>query len=262
MNNMDKQNPIYIGTILLEPNRWKRPEKTPSYRVSEWVSRFKAAGFDGMELWQYHATRCGEEELQALEGSDFPAAVFNIYSTFTDAEMEEVAELTALAGRLGTGGVKFNVGAEHERRDEYLANLRRWKETLPAGARPLCECHPGTIIEEPEAARRFFDELGGEGWEIIVHPFSRPESLAPWLELFGAAVTHAHLQMRDDERKVIRFDRRPDTARRALDMLGEAGFSGSYALEFAEGTGADGENIEDLFRNAVDDQGFLKELLR
>ena len=31
----DVKNKIYIGTILLEVNRWGHP-RTPTYRVSEW----------------------------------------------------------------------------------------------------------------------------------------------------------------------------------------------------------------------------------
>jgi sugar phosphate isomerase/epimerase len=260
---MSEKKPIYMGTILLDVNRWKRPEKTPAYRVSEWVDRFREAGFDGMELWQYHATRCGEEERGRLRACGWPPAVFNIYPKFTDDEMDEVAELSALAGELKAGGVKFNVGAEPERRAEYLANLRRWREMLPEGVRPMCECHPGTVIEEPAEARRFFDELGSEGWEIIVHPFSRVESLEEWLKFFGPAVTHAHLQMRDgrEERRIVRFDSRPEVTRRAADLLGEYGFEGSCTLEFAEGTGAADESIERLFATALDDLAFTRSLL-
>ena len=41
-------NPIYIGMILLEKNRWGTRE--PSYRISDWVGRFTNAGFDGTWL--------------------------------------------------------------------------------------------------------------------------------------------------------------------------------------------------------------------
>ena len=51
---MAEDGKIYIGTILLEVNRWTAG-KEPSYLVSEWVERFAEAGFDGMELWQFHA---------------------------------------------------------------------------------------------------------------------------------------------------------------------------------------------------------------
>ncbi len=252
---------IYIGTILLEVNRWSKEGKRPSFKVSEWTSRFSEAGFAGMELWQYHATRCAAGELAALAECGFPAAVFNIYPTMNDEDREERAACDGLLGRLGAGAVKFNVGARPELRGEYLANMRAWREQTPPEVRLLCECHPGTLIEEPAEARRFFDELGPEGWEVIVHPFSRFESLEEWLELFGPAVSHAHLQMRGEEKGILRFDRRPELAGKAIGLMRERGFAGTYALEFTEGTGRTGENIETLFENALRDLAFLKRLL-
>ena len=55
---------IYIGTILLERNRWTR-DKKPTCLVSEWIPRFKEAGFDGMELWENHAALASSTELKA-----------------------------------------------------------------------------------------------------------------------------------------------------------------------------------------------------
>ena len=258
---MSGRDEVYIGTILLDPNRWAKPKKTASFRVSEWTGRFAGAGFDGMELWQFHAAGCEAGEVEKLAAAESPVSVFNIYPTMTAAERGELSDLAALAGRLGARAVKFNVGADPEKREEYLETLRAWREELPPGVRLLCECHPGTIIEEPVAARRFFDELGPEGWEVIVHPFSRFDSLGEWLKLFGSAVTHAHLQMRDDDRKILRFDRRPELARGAVGAMRSAGYRGSWTLEFAEGTGAPDESIEGLWRAALDDLAFLRELL-
>jgi sugar phosphate isomerase/epimerase len=253
---------ICIGTVLLEVNRWARREaKRPSYAVSDWTGRFREAGFEGMELWQFHATRCAPGELDRLAAAGFPTRVFNIYVTMTAAERAELAECTAVAARLGAPGIKFNVGPDPARRSEYLDELRRWRAELPAGVTPLCECHPGTIIEEPEAARRFFDELGGEGWGIIVHPFSRYESLAEWLRLLGPAVCHAHLQMRDADDRMVGFAARPDLAREAVDLMRAAGYRGSWALEFTAGTARPGENIEALWPAALEDLAFLRELL-
>jgi len=253
---------ICIGTVLLEVNRWARREaKRPSFAVSDWTGRFRQAGFDGMELWQFHATRCAPGEVERLAAAGFPTRIFNIYPTMTAAERAELADCSRLAVRLGAAGIKFNVGPEPGRRSEYRDELRRWRAELPAGVMPLCECHPGTILEEPEAARRFFDELGGEGWGIIVHPFSRFESLAEWLRFFGPAVRHAHLQMRGAEDRIIGFAERPDLAREAVGMMRAAGYRGSWALEFTAGTARPGENIEALWRAALEDLAFLRGLL-
>jgi hypothetical protein len=39
-------HPVYLGTVLLEKNRWT-PDKRPSFAVSDWAARIAAAGFDG-----------------------------------------------------------------------------------------------------------------------------------------------------------------------------------------------------------------------
>ncbi len=53
-----------------EPNRWNSPE--PTVRVSEWLDRFRAAGFDGIDLMQRHALGQPEEELEKLERATPP----------------------------------------------------------------------------------------------------------------------------------------------------------------------------------------------
>ena len=62
------QHEVLIGSILLEVNR-HRSGRTPTYRVSDWLERFREAGFDGVELWENHATAAPEEEVQALAAS-------------------------------------------------------------------------------------------------------------------------------------------------------------------------------------------------
>ena len=251
---------LYMGTISLEMNRQARA-KGPTYCVSEWAGRFAQAGFDGMELWEYHATRCAPEELAALEAARPPVTVFNSYAELDDSGREGRAVATALAQRLGAQGIKFNVGKDPAERDVYLASLRDWREQLPEDILLLCECHPGTIIEEVGEARRFFDDLGVAGWEIIVHPFNRLESLRPWFDAFGPAVTLAHLQMRWEDRTIIRFDRRPERVREAVRIMRQAGFSGACTFEFTEGANALGENIEELWRNTLLDLAYLKEVM-
>ena len=70
-----KTNEIFLGTILLEPNRW--PDKaestysrlqklspfkqgTPQILASQWMERVVADGFDGIELWANHALLCSD----------------------------------------------------------------------------------------------------------------------------------------------------------------------------------------------------------
>ncbi|MCG3180369.1 MAG: hypothetical protein BIFFINMI_02729 [Phycisphaerae bacterium] len=269
---------ILIGTVLLERNRWLRGQpRTPTFRVSEWAGRLAADGFDGMELWENHARLAGDAEVAALAGGPLPVAVFNSYAEMTDAGAADRAAAGELARRLGARGIKFNVGGDAARWDEYLANVRAWRRELPSGITLLCECHPGTVIETPAAARRFFDALDAEeeagnphpaplpgrereGWEIIVHPFSRFESLADWFELFGPKVTHAHLQMVAEGNARVRMDQNAALAGEALGLMKCCGYAGSFALEFTGGM-SEGERIETMHANALSDLRTLRSLL-
>jgi excisionase family DNA binding protein len=250
---------IYIATILLEPNRWTDAMR-PSYAVSEWLGRFRDAGFDGMEVWENHAALCGPRELEALAASDFPCRVFNTYAGFDAAGAEQRARAAQLADRLGAGRVKFNFGSDAERLDEYLAALTAWAGMLPDGCRPLCECHHGTVLEEPERAADAFRRLGGLEVEVIVHPlFLSSHALRRWLDAFGANVTHAHVQLRDEHGVFQRLGSSPGLVRERLAILAEGGFRGSFSLEFTAGTRTRGETHERLWRNALADLAFLRE---
>ena len=81
---LNKARQLYIGTILLEVNRHGEG-KTPTYQVSEWTNHFAKAGFDGMELWEYHATLAGPGEAAALQTSTFPTAIYNSYASMDEA---------------------------------------------------------------------------------------------------------------------------------------------------------------------------------
>ena len=249
---------ILMGSILLDVNRWGNPKK-PTYRVSQWVDRFLKAGFDGLELWEYHATLCSDEERRVLIASDFLATIYNTYCDFDDASALARQQVAKMIDAFGSVGVKFNVGKEASERDIYLKNLRIWREMVPASCTLMCECHPGTIVEEPEAARKFFDDLDVDGWEVMVHCFlSDMGLLKRWFDQFGPKVTHAHVQLRDENRDVQLLKDHPVRVKEALNVMYNAGFSGSFTIEFAKGTRKSGENIDDLWSAAVEDLALLR----
>ena len=250
---------IYIGTILLELNRWGSP-KTPTYKVSEWLDRFQEAGFDGMELWEYHATLAPPEELALLEATKFPVSVYNTYCDFDDASEADRKQAAEMIKRFRADGVKFNVGRDPALRGEYIKNLRNWSASLPEDCRLLCECHGGTIIQEPSDAAKFFNELGRERYQIIVHfPMQNPKMLRKWFSALESSITHAHVQMMGANNKRARLSSNPSHVKEALHIMREEGYSGSFTLEFTEGTREPDENMEDLWQAALSDLHFLRE---
>lgn len=241
---------INLGTILLEPSRWARPKRA-TYAVIDWADRIRKAGFDGIEVWELHALNAALSSRQPI--------IFNTYCGFDDESSSERWMAWQAATGFRARGVKFNVGGDEERLEEYGRNLHKWIDKLPNTIRPLCECHAGTVVETPTAARVFFDAAGVD-CGIIVHAFSDTEErLREWLTLFGSSVELVHVQLRDDAGRFIRLDEAPELAKRRISILRDAGFTGSYTLEFTKGTGTADDRPEVLWEHALSDLAFLRE---
>lgn len=247
---------FYLASILLEPNRWQ-PGRPPSIRVSDWSARAAAAGFDGWELFENHYRKADAAERKRLEQGPLPVRIFNTYEPFDDATRPELTEAADCARRLGAAGIKFNVGNDPAWRENWRAAIN----VFPAGPRLLCECHPGTALETPEAAADFVALWPDAPFDVIIHPFLLgPAGTARWLQLLGPRVRHAHVQMRDpaDTRRFVALADDAPLARECLAALAAGGFCGTFSLEFAASTGRAGDEPAVLFTAAVRDLEFLR----
>lgn len=245
------KNQIYIGTILLEPNRWS-PGRLPSYAVSEWTERFAQDGFDGMELWENHAAKCSATELARLEQAKLPVVVFNSYAGMDDASGGAREVSAGLANRLQAKAVKFNLGNDHALGSKYAANTMAWAQTMPYVARMLCECHAGTIMEDMTMARSIYAIWHDDRFQAIVHPFGTEAQVRNMLKQLGPRiVTHAHVATGGQNHDVIE---------KRIKLLLDLGFAGSFTLEFTEGTGQN-ENLEQMYARALRDLELLRKVL-
>jgi sugar phosphate isomerase/epimerase len=256
----DIKHPIYIGSILLEPNRHK-PGKEPSFAVSEWLERFRQAGFDGVELWENHAKLAPAEEVAALAAGPLPIAVYNTYAGMGAGEQSQRDSALDMVRVLRAGGVKWNFGRDASQRDEELRNAARWSASLPEGTLPICECHPGTIAEEPAAAAELLGRLEPVPQRAIVHAFTAHERLREWFQRLGPMISLVHVQLRDAENRFLRLDRESRLVRETVDLLRELGFGGAFTLEFTEGCNTPDETMEALWENALRDLEFVRACL-
>lgn len=250
---------IYIASVLLEINRWT-PDKEPSFLVSDWLERFAQAGFDGIELWDFHATKADNAEIEKLARANPPVRIFNSYAKLDDAALEDRRTSAQIAKRLGAKGMKFNFGNDPALRDESIRNVRAWLADLPADFRMLCECHPNTLAEEPEDARELFEAIDDPRLEAMIHPLRmreddpsklRGEFLEKWFDILGPRVTHTHIQTRPE--------RNVQAIREAFDILEARGYRGTHSLEFTVGTRTEGETMDLLWGNALEDLRILRE---
>jgi len=254
----DTRLQVYFGTVLLEPNRWT-PDKRPSFNVSEWAESIRDAGFAGLELWENHAVLADGPEQAALLRMPLPVAVFNSYCAFDRAGADDRRRAADLVRRFGAGGVKFNLGHEPARTDDYVRNLRAWADELPAGCRLLCECHGGTVVETPDLAARVLAPLAGRV-EIVVHAFAGDRAtLQQWFDRFGPAVTHVHVAGRQGKGPMLRLSDMAAEAQERIALLRAAGFSGTWTEEFTGGVARSPEDPHALLAHAAEDLSFLVE---
>lgn len=248
---------MFLGSILLENNRWK-DKRNPLFRLDEsWAARIAAAGFSGIELWEPHYFEAPAESRAAMPSLSCPVRIFNTYTEFAEAgggELDRLAEaVRAFSSTLI--GVKFNFGKDRSTLKTELAALERFAALLPEGVSLLCECHSGTSVEEPEAAAGVFAQLPPDRFGAMVHPFTTPR-LEEWFRLLGPRITHLHIQARAGDGTWLA----PRPGRAGVDeglaRLEAAGFSGTATLEFTRGI-TDGLSPAELLAQAEGDRAAL-----
>lgn len=250
---------IFIGSILLEKNRWT--SRIPSYKVSEWLERFKKDGFDGIELWENHMLLADESEQKILKESAAPVAVYNTYVDFDHQANSQRIQVAQIICDLKAQGVKYNFGNDLTQLETYIQNLKEWARLLPDSCRILCECHGGTVMEVPSRAAEVFAELKDSRFQAIVHCMADAQMLEEWFKYLGERITHAHVSLRNSEEKCVMLKDNPAYVRQCLDIMKNAGYNGTYTLEFTEGVRAPGENIDGLYQAGLEDLRFLREAL-
>jgi len=251
---MHKPN-IYLGTVALEKNRWST--KIPTFLVSDWIPKFKAAGFNGLELWENHVL-LSEGEAEKIKTMDFPVAVYNHYGTFTNSPNDVAMRVKAaeMTNFLGAGAVKYNIGNDPSLLDEYKSNVLKFAEE--ADCVLLCECHAGTLLEDDNAIKEFFKGLCPEKFALVVHPFDEPDVLRKKFEMFGERITHIHSQLSNPDGKRICLDGWPQRVDACLSIMKEYNFAGNFTIEFTELVATPEETIDKLFVNTIKDMQYVR----
>ncbi len=229
---------IYLGTVAIEPNRWGlvEPGGHPLTRVSEWLPAISEAGFDGLELWERHARSVPDEELDALLASEVPIRILSCYTSWDEPDDADRAETAACIERVGAQGVKFNVGSDPDAIADYTERLRRFETAVPAGVQLLCECHFGTVAEDPKVARDMFDAVADAdrlGAIVHVHPMARDEWSGP-LEVLGDRVRHVHVQVAEVPQTTSAGEL-CEILRPAAEAISATSPTATWTIEFSHG---------------------------
>ncbi len=255
---------IYLATIALEPNRWFgiTQDRWATITVSRWLDRIRDAGFDGIELWEAHATGAEPAEFSAIFGHDLGVAMYNTYVSFddeSDTERKRAAEMTL---RSGARKVKWNTGADRDEAslDAYGKRLARWVNELP-GVQTVCECHDGSAMDDPEVAAKVLAAGGGpEAVGALVHTHDSHDLLRARFDAYGERICHVHINHLNLKAPPLAQIR--DEFTKTVGLLNDLGFDGTWSLEFVDGTLSELDNEpEKLFAAAVADLAVLREIL-
>jgi sugar phosphate isomerase/epimerase len=262
MTSRPEQPAVYLASIALEPNRWKKePQRVPSLRVSEWSGRAAGAGFDGWELWERHFLLADAAEREALRDGELPVTLFNTYQRPGLDSLDDWKRVVEAVAFLGpqVRGIKFNLGPEGVPFDEQVGAALEWAGHLPEGVRMLCECHPGTVLETPEAAREAFMQWPAGRFGAILHPLNKdPCHCGAWFSALGGRIEHLHWQARDADNKVCPLSAGKERLDVVVKSLHRHGYAGTHSVEFVKGTGQPGESVAGLFEAAIADLKTLR----
>ncbi|RMD82749.1 MAG: sugar phosphate isomerase/epimerase [Lentisphaerae bacterium] len=252
---MTQQNRIFLGTILLERNRWSKENRSPSYRVSDWTARIRDDGFDGLELWELHGLMVDDEERERLRTGPVPVALVNSYASCEPEDEEGRRRTAELAAFFDAEGMKFNFGREPAHKAKYIAVVREWATMFKPGFRMLSENHRGTITDDVEVAADVYRELHDVPLGAIIHFQSDETAYRERFGTYGDRLTHIHCSLSGEDGPMPEIE-----VCRRLEWLREFGFNGTFTMEFTEGVRG-GLGIEELYRNAVRDLKILRRCL-
>jgi sugar phosphate isomerase/epimerase len=230
----------------------------PSFEVSPWIPRFKEDGFDGIELWEFHYTLASEEERERLVDASGDIPIYNSYVGFEDADAPARHVAIEAIKRLGVRGVKYNLGKDVAKLGEYRRNLLAWESQLPDACTLLCECHFGTVVEDPETIAAFFADLPSERFGVILHLDPGAE-MQSWFNALGPRIRHVHVQMRRPDGDPAVPENVPAIQKAYADIV-KNDFQGAITMEFSRGIGQE-ENIEEIYANVCADLAFARSSL-
>lgn len=243
---------IYLGTVLLERNRWSATDRRPSLRVSDWTERAAADGFDGLELWENHALLVDDDELERLRTGPCPVRIFNSYDTGEPKTHTQRQRIAQVAVRLGAQALKYNTGRDRSQHEVYIQAIAQWRDAFPPGFRLLCECHRGSTMDDPALAAACLDRLGSDAFGAILHGIDNDEQAVRLrFHHYGRYITHLHCNL--SAKGLIS----EDVLRDRIALLRELGFAGTYTIEFTEGIRSEA-TIDELYNNAVRDLRLLR----
>ncbi len=276
---------ILLNTIMLEPNKWSA-DKTPHRPLSELLPALGAAGFNALEIWQYHASSldargishlAADLRAQSLQAVGLGAYPFlHLEGPEGDEATTRLGRLVAYAASLGATTFKIFAGrvpstqADHAIWARSVLQLRGLAQQLAERHMTLTlETHGNTLCDTKESTLRLLADVGElDTIGICFQPYTDQDTDAAiaFYETLAPHVRHVHLQNRSaavagaccllGEGDWLDY-------RRLLPAIKSSGFDGPLSLEFtaAMPTPQNADiGLDNVLDNAAKDRDFVREI--
>lgn len=272
---------IMLNTICLEPNRGLH-DSNSACEISDLFPKIKEAGFNSLELWQYHISGKDTTELldfkQKADMNGISLKVLGAYPTLhldgKDGELEtkHLIELTDKASMLGIPLIKFFLGKikGSEISDKQLANtannLRTWSETAKKHGIKLCaELHNNTLFDPVEAGECFLHKHAKLETGVCFQPydFANTEEAVKLAKMFSGRIFHAHIQARNANGKLVSLENSPLDYSKVLPIIKDENPDADFSIEFVKDCQVKPEefDIDHVLQNASQDLNFARKIL-
>lgn len=241
---------IYFATVAIEKNRWA-PGRIASLTASDYIARAKADGFDGTELWENHFLMASKEEKDRIIRSG-EVKIFNSYVSLADENADYTPTIEAI-NAIRPRAVKYNFGREGDV-EAQKKRLLTLADQLAEDVKLLCECHAGTLMEDPVVAGQVFHELD-ERFGAIIHLSAEQDLMESCFAHYGNRIHHIHAQNRVGGAYAF-YAEHADRLSANWNYMRQNGFDGTVSVEFT----VDGQTPDETYANACKDLAWLRTL--
>ena len=247
---------LLLNTIMLEVNRWTA-DKILTQPLADLLPNLQTAGFNTLEIWQYHISRLDddafadlkirldEHALQIVALSAYP--LLHLDGSAGDDAAAELERIVVRAATLGATTCKIFPGriasavADDTVWHRSIDRLRVLAERLGHSGMDLTlETHKDTLCDTLESTTRLLTDLSDvANLGICFQPYAsqNTEQVLTFYDVLAPTIRHIHLQNRtctDNVRSLLADGDWYDCGQ-LLRRARARGFDGLLSLEFTAG---------------------------